>query len=582
MHLSMIPSCNWRRLLASVSLMVWFSLLPCFGHAASPLRVERLLQPPTDLNANTLQTLVNTVEGWEETSKFAMKVERSQRTLWRIRTDAHQALPKFALLTINNSFDRDVRVFFPPNYIGEKYNLFDTQVPTAHSRFRLAIPLPHTFKAGDTIFLEVRKPRAAAFSVQIMERIAYAHEDLNLVRLHSAVVSIILTGCAVALCFFFVLGERYWLLFVAYSMSVAGYVLTRTGELLAIFGETSFDQLNWQAATILPFAISGFSVLFIHDFANFNIITPKIARALRIYGALALLFSALAFIPQVAGSEFLARIGNTLLSIGVLLTLTASVAGIKQGSRAAFYYLLAYLPLMLSTYLMMAQLRGLLDGGIWVTALFMCSNAFASVVLSFGMAAHVLDYRRQRDVAVNESQRDPLTGAFNRRAANQALQHAVKGLERGIDSLVVCFFDLDHFKRVNDQFGHTLGDHALKLLVQQAMHELRSSDVLARLGGEEFVAILPGAYLRDGLAIAERIRARVEVHGKRISEQAVNLTVSVGVVASSSKHWSAEALLEAADRALYLAKANGRNRIETVDLVRLALSSRAENAPAKV
>jgi diguanylate cyclase (GGDEF)-like protein len=574
----MIPSCNWRRLVTSVALIVWFSLLACFAHAASPLRVEKLLKPPLDMDAHTLQTLVNSVDGWQQTPELAMKVERSQRTVWRIRTDARQALPKSALLAINNSFDRDVRVFFPPDYIGEKYNLFDTQVPTTHSRFRLAVRLPPTFKAGDTLFLEVQKPRAAAFSAQIMGHFSYAREDLNLVRLHSAVVSIILTGCAVALCFFFVLGERYWLLFVAYSISVAGYVLTRTGELLAIFGMTSFDQFNWQAATILPFAISGFSVLFIHDFANFNVITPKIARVLRIYGCLALLFSAMAFVPQVASSEILARVGNSLLSIGVLLTLTACIIGIKQGSRAAFFYLLAYLPLMLSTYLMMAQLRGLLDGGIWVTALFMCSNAFASIVLSFGMAAHVLDYRRQRDVAVNESQRDPLTGAFNRRAANQALQHAVKGLERGLDSLVVCFFDLDHFKRVNDQFGHTLGDHALKLLVQEAMHELRSSDVLARLGGEEFVAILPGAYLRDGLAIAERIRARVEVQGKRIADQAVNLTVSVGVVASSSKHWSADALLEAADRALYLAKANGRNRIETIDLARLALSSPPEIA----
>jgi len=118
---------------------------------------------------------------------------------------------------------------------------------------------------------------------------------------------------------------------------------------------------------------------------------------------------------------------------------------------------------------------------------------------------------------------------------------------------------------VNDQFGHALGDEALRLLVVQSQLELRSSDLLARMGGEEFIAVLPGAHVRDGLAIAERIRARIETHGKVISGKEVNLTVSIGVMESSVKLNCADALIDAADQALYLAKTRGRNRVESID-----------------
>ncbi len=196
------------------------------------------------------------------------------------------------------------------------------------------------------------------------------------------------------------------------------------------------------------------------------------------------------------------------------------------------------------------------------------------------MADQVLAYRKERDAAIIESQRDPLTGVLNRRAINLVMNRALKQAAIARGSLAVCYFDLDFFKRVNDQFGHALGDKALRLLAAQAQLELRSSDFLARLGGEEFIAVLPGAYLRDGLAIAERIRARIEHHGQTIAGQMVGLTVSVGVMASSAKLNSVDALIDAADQALYLAKSKGRNRVETIDVVSLAKNAQAKRSIA--
>ena len=273
----------------------------------------------------------------------------------------------------------------------------------------------------------------------------------------------------------------------------------------------------------------------------------------------------------------MASLANGLLLIGVSITIYASFSSARQGSRQAVFFLIAYLPQLLATAFFIAQMRGILSG-VWVSVVFLSSYAFSSTVLSLGMADQVLGYRKQRDAAVHESERDPLTGAFNRRAANHALAREIKRLDTARGSLAVCFFDLDFFKRVNDQFGHALGDEALRLLVSQAQLELRSSDFLARMGGEEFIAVLPGAYLRDGIAIAERIRARVEKYGQTIAGLPVNLTVSVGVMASNAKLNSADALINAADQALYLAKSRGRNRVETINLVVLSSQKREQEA----
>ena len=539
---------------------------------ALPLTPEKLT--PEKLTPEFLQPLAQSSVGFTETSAAKMQVTRGQPALWRIRLGARV---NGSILAINNSFDRDVVLYFPPEFAAEKHNLYDANKPTEHSRFSLAIRFPDSLKAGDAFFMAMPQPTAAPLHLQILDRFSYVRRDLNLVRLHSAIVSMLLASCAVALCFFLILRERVWLYFIAYALAVIGYVLTRTGELLAIVDSTVADRFVWQAATIFSLLTAALLAFFLVEFVKLKEMTPKVAVALQFYGGLLLLLGIAAFVPSIATSNALSAVANTTLLIGIALTVYTCLASVRKGSRPGVFFLIAYLPQIIAAVLMIAQMRGALGGGVWVTVFFLSSYAFSSITLSLGMADQVLGYRKQRDAAIDESQHDPLTGAFNRRAANQALARAIKRLDTTHGSLSVCFFDLDFFKKVNDQFGHALGDEALRLLASQAQLELRSSDFLARLGGEEFIAVLPGAYLRDGLAIAERIRARVEKHGKSIAGQPVNLTVSVGVIASNAKLNSADALIDAADQALYLAKSRGRNRVETIDLVSLA-SQKKEKA----
>ncbi|RQO69241.1 hypothetical protein DBR44_13350 [Aquitalea sp. FJL05] len=159
------------------------------------------------------------------------------------------------------------------------------------------------------------------------------------------------------------------------------------------------------------------------------------------------------------------------------------------------------------------------------------------------------------------SEHDPLTGALNHRAFQSVLSQLYQDYqERGqVFSLVMV--DLDHFKRINDTFGHAVGDEVLKVLVRLARRMLRNQDLVARLGGEEFVLVLPATELRDAMKAAVRLRLQLE----RLNWAKLGLpdkvTASMGcavVLASDSK---AEAVLKRADDAMYRAKQEGRNRV---------------------
>jgi diguanylate cyclase (GGDEF)-like protein len=123
-------------------------------------------------------------------------------------------------------------------------------------------------------------------------------------------------------------------------------------------------------------------------------------------------------------------------------------------------------------------------------------------------------------------------------------------------------FDLDRFKTINDKFGHGTGDEVLVAFCRLATAQLRVNDLFGRIGGEEFASLLPNTTRQDALWLAERVRAAVESASHRVGEHAIRATVSVGVALSNDSTTNVDELLKAADRALYRAKALGRNRGE--------------------
>lgn len=157
------------------------------------------------------------------------------------------------------------------------------------------------------------------------------------------------------------------------------------------------------------------------------------------------------------------------------------------------------------------------------------------------------------------SMTDELTGLPNRRAFQQRIDEEIERADRGEDAFGVLMIDIDHFKRLNDTHGHAAGDDALRLVARRLRSSLRRLDHLARLGGEEFVAILPRQARISSTQIAEKLRAAVAATQLGVG----SVTISIGVATFPDDGRTAETLLETADRALFAAKRAGRNRVSS-------------------
>ena len=157
---------------------------------------------------------------------------------------------------------------------------------------------------------------------------------------------------------------------------------------------------------------------------------------------------------------------------------------------------------------------------------------------------------------------DPLSGAYNRRFGMKRLREEFSRAVRTKGNLAVIMLDIDHFKNVNDTYGHLVGDRVIVAVCNAGQRILRGDDILVRYGGEEFCAILPGATIQNALDIAERIRRVVEETSVEDGDQRISVNISAGVAVYPDQMSESEiALLDHADKKLYVAKREGRNQV---------------------
>jgi len=173
------------------------------------------------------------------------------------------------------------------------------------------------------------------------------------------------------------------------------------------------------------------------------------------------------------------------------------------------------------------------------------------------MQAALIESRKEM---AHQANHDPLTGMLNRRAILERLREELIRARRLGDSLTVGILDIDHFKRVNDTYGHQTGDDVLCGFVQNLGDNLREYDSIGRMGGEEFLVIAPMKAELDGVAIFSRLCEQVAVNKITTRTGVLSVTVSIGVARAAAES-TVDEILEVADAALYRAKNEGRNRV---------------------
>ena len=215
----------------------------------------------------------------------------------------------------------------------------------------------------------------------------------------------------------------------------------------------------------------------------------------------------------------------------LLRTPIGAVADVAPGDKLA-----------MSGWLELLSLEGLL---------FTISIAF----ILLAMAKERTEYRHR-----TAARTDPLTGIANRRGFLEQIAQS-RGSAAGTQPTAVLLFDLDHFKTINDQFGHAIGDRTLQIFADTAKAQVGPAGVVGRWGGDEFVAVLPNTTREIAATVAERIRIALEHEAADIDGRVVGATISTGIAFSNRGAFELPVMLLKADQALYRAKADGRNRL---------------------
>jgi diguanylate cyclase (GGDEF)-like protein len=366
-----------------------------------------------------------------------------------------------------------------------------------------------------------------------------------------------------ALLIWFVLKDPLFILYATMFCLQALYVAYLSGQGFdwpLLSRAVPLNSFAWN----VPVGLSGaVACLFTREIADLRHFSPRVYA---IFGWLAVAFVIITagnvaeFVGWLGAVNF---IGNVMFVVAALFTVIVCALAWRRGNRAAGWFLIAWI--LLEGFTIAAALRFLVTsspGSDWLDYYGLpLSMVAASILIALGVADRLRAQRAALSDAERRAQTDPLTGVLNRRSLIERLDAAcARAKARGLP-IALLFIDLDHFKQINDTFGHQAGDACLRAIIDPIHAELRQSDVIGRYGGEEFVVILSSADAAAAGPIAQRILERVAAVRITGFGEPIGVTCSIGIAASDTLGIWGEPLLAQADAAVYVAKRSGRNQI---------------------
>ena len=418
------------------------------------------------------------------------------------------------------------------------------------------------------VYVRVEPPGAGygipRFSTSTLAK--FLDEGARVARVTTLTFGALAAMATAGLLMWIVLAERTFLLYFTLFALEALWVAYFSGQGFDwpwLSAATPLTDYTWNVLSALCGATA---CLFVREIADLRRSMP---RNYTVFGWLARAFVLLTFaniIKLIGFEDLINGIGNILFVGSAVYTLIVAFVAWRRGNRSAGWFLLAWTLLEAFTIATAARLllgSGRAEDHDWIIYFGLpLSIVAAALLIALGIADRLRDQRRALSEAERHAQIDSLTGVLNRRSLIERLDAAcLRARARGLP-ISLLFIDLDHFKEINDSFGHPAGDACLAAIIPPIQAELRQSDVIGRYGGEEFVVILSSADSAAAHPIAQRILERVASVRVEGFGQPIALTCSIGVATSDMLGVWGEHLIAQADAAVYAAKRSGRNRVQ--------------------
>ena len=552
----------WRGYLA---LLLLLGVLPApaamAATAAEPFAVSAL--PASSATDDTASLLSGSLD--DRFAPFDYRAARARNApFWlRLKWQAGETGSGPVALTVRAG--RQFHLQILANHAGHGAELhLITELPAYRGTHDLVYALPEEFALGDTLYARVTTQGSGAeqllFSATPIDAtLARGREEARMIC--GAFGALIAMSLA-ALLIWFVLRDKLFILYCTLFSLQALYIAYLSGQAFSwpiLSQALAFGANAWNVPASLSGAIS---CLFVREIADLKWYSPRVYRA---FGWLAWAFVLVTLANAVKSFGFTSAVSNVgnLLFIGTaIFSLTVSFMAWRRGNRAAGWFLIAWGSLEFFTaatavsLLVSDQAASLLYYGMPL------AMVAAGILVALGVADRLRDQRSALTDAERRAQTDSLTGVLNRRSLVERLEAAGARARARNLPLSLLFIDLDHFKQINDSFGHRAGDACLRAVIEPMQAELRQSDAIGRYGGEEFVVILSSADATAATGIAERVLKRVADLKIEGFGAPIQLTCSIGVATSDTLDQWGEQLIASADAAVYAAKGSGRNQVK--------------------
>ena len=346
-----------------------------------------------------------------------------------------------------------------------------------------------------------------------------------------------------------------------YSLYLAMFLLMNiayTGHGMHWLWPDSPGWAQWANPVLMVFyGISG--LLFATRFLDTRRRFPRTHRAVLAYLGLGVMLLTLSLLLD---SQHLALlVAFSFVSLFTLVMLALGLLAVRSGHKPARYFLLAAVTAMVGAAITALAVWGLIPTSVWTYRAVDIGMLLDATLLALALTYQFRVGQDQRLLAERLARLDPLTGMNNRRAFTDATRPIWNISLRRQHPLSVVLLDIDCFKRINDTHGHAYGDQVLTAVARTLKTTIRSQDIAARWGGEEFILLLPETGLEEAAALAERLRLAIEGIRLPCDEDIITVTASFGVAERRTEHATLDSLISTADKYLYQSKAAGRNRI---------------------
>lgn len=567
MRMKILTGEQQQTLIRRLAILLLAGLLPLFAFADAPPEPEYDQQL---LNVELKDLEPGDIAGGYLDAQFkpykAEDVKRGGRIFWMKFTalkDFHPAATPVILLRKGRDIDVHVYAVNNQHAIEMKSAIAVSQFGAVH---QLVYVAPDGITAGQSWIIKVERPVNEPDGIKLQNytlQAALARNDAHAQIIDLAFGALMALTLSVTL-IWLVLKDR---MLIHYSLLIFTQALY-----IAYFSGQAFDWPLFKYAGPLdaytwnvPIALSGaFACLFVRDITDMRHFAPA---AHRIFGWMSWSFVVLAIANVVQNfglAVFITNLGNVIFLGTAIFTVVMAFMAWRRGSRAAGFFMIAWTLLEVFT---IATTVSLLTTDMAHSELMLyyglpTSMVAAAILMGLGVADRMREQRRALSDAERRAQTDPLTGVLNRRSFLERLEAACSRAQARDLPISLLFIDLDHFKQINDTFGHLAGDACLKAIIAPINSELRQSDVIGRYGGEEFVVLLSSADAQAAHPIAERILKRISDLRIEGFGKPIKLTCSIGVATSDTLGEWGERLIAHADTAVYAAKLSGRNRVQ--------------------